>query len=162
MIHRRLFLVSFCLLLNLGSLLINCPYGPICCGQSLEEELKAIPLSQLTATAREQGDASRGAILFHQPQFSCSKCHSLGNATASLLGPDLTNLGTQATDEHLVESVLCHQSRSAVAMRLSPSSPPKTSWFQVSWWKDRKVRSCLGISLSPRLLTPSDRFHRGT
>lgn len=106
MIHRRLFLVSFCLLLSLGSLLFNCQYGPSCFGQSLEEELKAIPLSQLTATARELGDASRGAILFHQPQFSCSKCHSLGNATASLLGPDLTTLGNQTTDEHIVESVL--------------------------------------------------------
>jgi putative heme-binding domain-containing protein len=104
--RRRLLSVSLCLLLLIGSILTDSPYGPNSCGQSLEEELKSIPLVQLADSARNLGDASRGAILFHQPQFNCSKCHALGKPTSSLLGPDLTSLGAQTTDEHLIESVL--------------------------------------------------------
>ena len=80
--------------------------GPNCSGQTLEAELKAIPIPQLATAARELGDASRGAVLFHQPQLSCSKCHALNMASDSQLGPDLAALGSQTTDEHLIESVL--------------------------------------------------------
>jgi len=74
--------------------------------QTLEQQLLSVPAAQLAAEALQAGDAARGAILFHQPQSLCSRCHSTGQATASLLGPDLTTLPADTTDAHLVESVL--------------------------------------------------------
>jgi len=74
--------------------------------QTLEQQLLAVPEAQLAAEALQSGDATRGAILFHQPQSLCSRCHSTGQTTASLLGPDLTTLPADTTDAHLVESVL--------------------------------------------------------
>ncbi|HMO93142.1 MAG TPA: c-type cytochrome [Pirellulaceae bacterium] len=73
--------------------------------QSLEEELQRVSLEDLAAGARQFGDASRGAIIFHQPSMTCSKCHSIG-IEASALGPDLTSLGREVSDESLIESVL--------------------------------------------------------
>ncbi|MFN5288333.1 MAG: DUF6797 domain-containing protein, partial [Planctomyces sp.] len=74
--------------------------------QTLEQQLLAVSPSQLAAEALQSGDAARGAILFHQPQSLCSRCHSTGQSAVSLLGPDLTALPADTTDAHLVESVL--------------------------------------------------------
>jgi putative heme-binding domain-containing protein len=104
--RRRLFNDSVCLIPLCFLLTTTAAAVSNCRGQSLEEELKAISRSQLVDSVRTLGDASRGAILFHQPQLNCSKCHALGKANSSLLGPDLTSLDSQATDEHLIESVL--------------------------------------------------------
>jgi putative heme-binding domain-containing protein len=75
-------------------------------GQSLESELQQIPFKELAAAAREQGDAARGAVVFFQPHMACSKCHAIGKPPLTGLGPDLTALNKDATDESLVESVL--------------------------------------------------------
>ena len=72
----------------------------------LEEELKRIPVGDLASLARSDGDASRGAILFFQQQMSCAKCHAVGKANQNGLGPDLTALGKDVSDEVLVEAVL--------------------------------------------------------
>src|SRR5262249_28013917 len=48
---------------------------------------------------------ARGAVLFHLPQAGCTKCHAV-DGSPSPLGPDLTRLGKDATDAHVVESVL--------------------------------------------------------
>ncbi len=74
--------------------------------QSLDAELQQVPAKQLAAAAHESGDAVRGAIVFFQPHMACSKCHVVGKAATNSLGPDLTTLGKEATDEALVESVL--------------------------------------------------------
>jgi len=75
-------------------------------GQSLEAELQRAPFKDLAAAAREHGDAARGAVVFFQPHMACSKCHAIGKPPLTGLGPDLTALNKDTTDESLVESVL--------------------------------------------------------
>ena len=36
--------------------------------QTLEDQLRSVPVSQLAAQAKQEGDAVRGAIVFHQQQ----------------------------------------------------------------------------------------------
>jgi putative heme-binding domain-containing protein len=74
--------------------------------QWLEDELRQIPFEKLAASARESGDAARGAVVFFQPHMACFKCHTVGDSSAVLPGPDLTKLGHDTSDESLVESVL--------------------------------------------------------
>jgi len=72
----------------------------------LADQLLAGDLSKLAAEAREHGDASRGALLFHQQHLMCVKCHR-GEEDARL-GPDLTKQpkdGRQS-DLHLIEAIL--------------------------------------------------------
>ena len=71
-----------------------------------DADLQQVSARELAAAARELGDAARGAVVFFQPHMACSKCHAVVKAVASSLGPDLTTLGKEATDESLVESVL--------------------------------------------------------
>ncbi|MEQ9410353.1 MAG: DUF6797 domain-containing protein [Fuerstiella sp.] len=75
--------------------------------QTLEQQLQRSSAAQLAAAARINGDAQRGAILFHQVHVGCVKCHSVDGLSNSL-GPDLTRLGQQqnATDEHIISSLL--------------------------------------------------------
>ena len=72
---------------------------------TLEQQLMSEGARQLARAAREKGNARRGAIVFHQPQTACSKCHSASH-TENPLGPDLTALPDETTDLHLVESIL--------------------------------------------------------
>ncbi len=72
--------------------------------QSLSHQLKNEGLSALAKAARETGDAIRGAVLLPQEKLGCANCHLAGNK--QLLGPDLTKLEKQITDEYLVESIL--------------------------------------------------------
>ena len=75
--------------------------------QTLEQQVLNEPPALLAKTAREAGDARRGAILFHQVHVGCVKCHAVDGSSNSL-GPDLTKLGQQknATDEYVVNSLL--------------------------------------------------------
>ena len=73
--------------------------------QSLEDELKLAGAANLVKAARELGDAQRGAVVFYQPQLACTRCHIPDKETGRL-GPDLTRLGKDASDVHLVESIL--------------------------------------------------------
>jgi putative heme-binding domain-containing protein len=59
----------------------------------------------LAKAAREKGDASRGAFVFHRPELLCTRCHTAGEEMGKL-GPDLAKAGKEATDVYLVESVL--------------------------------------------------------
>lgn len=74
--------------------------------QSLDEELRRTPLSELVQAARASGDAARGAVVFFQPYMACAKCHAAGHSAAPALGPDLTTIGREVSDEAIVESVL--------------------------------------------------------
>ena len=98
----------FCLAFSAG-------LARVCCGQTpLQERLVAEGSSSLAKAARSDGDAQRGAILFHQPFLACAKCHAVGQVanlpgdSPSLLtlGPDLAKLGKETTAEALVESIL--------------------------------------------------------
>ena len=72
---------------------------------TITERLQVRGIASLVKSAREIGDARRGALLFHQPIFQCSKCHSIGEQD-SPLGPNLAMWKEQPTPEHLVESIL--------------------------------------------------------
>ena len=74
--------------------------------QTLDEDLRRVPAAELAALAKTEGDAMRGAVLFFQQHMACSKCHAVEKASRKSLGPDLTTLGKEVTDESLVESVL--------------------------------------------------------
>lgn len=71
---------------------------------SLDQQLRAEGTTALAAAALAEGDAARGAIVFHQPYLACAKCHQIGHALS--LGPDLTRLDPKTTAEQLVESIL--------------------------------------------------------
>ena len=73
--------------------------------QLLEQQLLAESAVDLAKAAKSTGDARRGAIVFHQPQFACNKCHSVGDET-SALGPNLSSGESKLNDEELVDSVL--------------------------------------------------------
>jgi putative heme-binding domain-containing protein len=83
----------------------------------LEEQLLKEDVADLAKAARQQGDPSRGAILFYQPYLTCTKCHSMDEATTPL-GPDLTKPNKEATDTYLVEAVL--QPSSAIKKGYEP------------------------------------------
>ena len=79
--------------------------APIGSLRTLEDQLCSEDPAALVVAARSQGDAARGAIVFHQPHVACTKCHSVDDSP-NPLGPDLTRLPPETTDQHLVESVL--------------------------------------------------------
>ena len=68
--------------------------------QTLTEKLVAEDPAELVAQSQQRGDIVRGAILFHQGNINCAKCHR-GD-----IGPDLSRLGPKVTNESLVESIL--------------------------------------------------------
>ena len=74
--------------------------------QTLDDALRRRPAAELVRLAKTKGDAARGAVVFFQHYMACSKCHAVGDPSASALGPDLTKLGGDVTDEMIVESVL--------------------------------------------------------
>jgi hypothetical protein len=67
-------------------------------GEPLERQLLRENPAALAKAARVEGDPVRGAILFYQPQLSCTKCHACGGKEAeSPLGPDLARPARGAT-----------------------------------------------------------------
>ncbi len=72
---------------------------------TLEQQLLKEGASALAKAARQEGDATRGAVVFHRPDLTCTACHSAGE-DVSRAGPDLARAGADATADHLVESVL--------------------------------------------------------
>ena len=71
--------------------------------KSLSQQLLAEKISDL-ATSIESGDAKRGADVFLNPTFSCSKCHY--PKTGDRLGPDLSAKRENVTPSYLVNSIL--------------------------------------------------------
>ena len=70
----------------------------------MEQALLAEPLADIAADAREKGNPTRGAIIFHSPGTGCAKCHS--TIDESGFGPNLSIWKRKVDDEHLVRSVL--------------------------------------------------------
>ncbi|MBL8852794.1 MAG: hypothetical protein JNK57_02365 [Planctomycetaceae bacterium] len=73
--------------------------------QSLTEKLLAEDPVKLAEEARTSGNIVRGAILFHQGNINCVKCHR-PTAAQERLGPDLSRIEPTATDAYLIESIL--------------------------------------------------------
>jgi putative heme-binding domain-containing protein len=72
---------------------------------SLGQQLTRETAGALAEAARQQGDASRGAIVFYRPDLLCTRCHTAGEE-GPRLGPDLAKAGKEASDAYLVESLL--------------------------------------------------------
>lgn len=97
---RRSRRFAFGLALLLPAALVRPAFG------GLEEDLRQVPAGELAAAARTQGDAGRGALVFFRSDIACSKCHTVGREGVPALGPDLTALGKEVSDESLVEAIL--------------------------------------------------------
>ncbi|MDB4743389.1 c-type cytochrome, partial [Planctomicrobium sp.] len=73
--------------------------------QTLTQQLLQESSEMLVRQARESGDIVRGAILFHQGNINCAKCHQPAT-DKNRLGPDLSRLDKKVTDVSLVEAIL--------------------------------------------------------
>ncbi len=87
------------------TLLFNAYFPAESIGQTLEQQLLKQPAADLAAAALVEGDAVRGAMIFHHSSITCVACHSVGDRP-NAIGPDLTKLERQTTDASLVESLL--------------------------------------------------------
>lgn len=72
--------------------------------QTLTERLKQETPAELAEAARREGDAIRGAVIFARSDQGCAGCHSSGGVDQ--VGPDLSRLPSDRTDEGLIESIL--------------------------------------------------------
>src|SRR6185312_9243884 len=93
------------LLLTLAGVFSPAAAGRLAAAEFLEQQLWREGAASLAAAARRQGDAQRGAILFHQRILGCAVCH-LPTDDRPAIGPDLTKPQEGATDVYLVESML--------------------------------------------------------
>ncbi|MFM7077314.1 MAG: DUF6797 domain-containing protein, partial [Planctomycetaceae bacterium] len=76
---------------------------------SLAAALAAEARGELLASIDREGDAKRGAIVFHTAHLACLKCHAAGTGPAPL-GPDLARMpegvAADALRGHLVDALL--------------------------------------------------------
>ncbi|MEM6365552.1 MAG: PVC-type heme-binding CxxCH protein [Planctomycetota bacterium] len=72
---------------------------------ALENELLAQTPTELANTAIERGNAERGKKVFYESSAACFACHDPPKGVARL-GPDLTTMKKQVTNETLVDSLL--------------------------------------------------------
>ncbi len=86
--------------LSAFSMVNNCVHS-----QELTKKLLTEDPAKLAAEARANGDIVRGAILFHQGNINCAKCHR-PTAEVERFGPDLSRTDRDVTDQFLVESIL--------------------------------------------------------
>ncbi len=75
-------------------------------GELLEQQLLQAQPDELFRTAAEQGNAARGAILFHGNLMGCGKCHSVRETGPDLLGPNLTRPRADQSGAYLVNAIL--------------------------------------------------------
>ena len=61
--------------------------------------------ARLALDAREKGNIVRGAILYHQGNINCAKCHR-ASATLERFGPNLSELPADTPDESIITSIL--------------------------------------------------------
>ena len=73
--------------------------------QTLDKTLIDEDPTKLAQQARKEGNVVRGAILFHQGNINCAKCHRPA-AEQDRIGPDLSRMKREVTDEMIVESIL--------------------------------------------------------
>ncbi|MCA8989197.1 MAG: c-type cytochrome, partial [Planctomycetaceae bacterium] len=91
------------------SLILLLGICPTLQAQTLEQSLLATPAKELIKAVQEQGDARRGAIVFHHAVTGCAKCHSVAPENdPRRLGPNLALLKGQEniSDEQILSSIL--------------------------------------------------------
>ncbi|MFM7152332.1 MAG: DUF6797 domain-containing protein, partial [Gemmataceae bacterium] len=116
---------------------------------SLQQILLGEDRIALAKAVRDQGNAIRGAIVFHRPELLCTRCHTSGENGVKL-GPDVANLGKEATDIYLIESLL------------SPSKKIKKGFETVTvTTADGKTLSGLLADETPEKLVLRDSAHEG-
>jgi putative heme-binding domain-containing protein len=71
----------------------------------LESQLRAEDPSYLVRASRLQGDARRGAILFHRPSSGCIICHSVAGHGGHV-GPDLARPRPDLDPQGAIEAIL--------------------------------------------------------
>lgn len=91
--------------------------GLVADDQTLEAKLKLEQPDALAASARQEGDARRGAIVFHRSMMTCAACHTVDGSSNSR-GPDLTSIDRKTTDAEIVESIL--EPSKAIASNFAP------------------------------------------
>ncbi len=94
-----------CILLSLLATMSLFEFTSISSAQTLTEKLIAEDPAELAHQARQDGDIVRGAILFHQGNINCAKCHR-PTSEQDRIGPDLGRIEAKVTDEFLIESIL--------------------------------------------------------
>jgi putative heme-binding domain-containing protein len=99
-VRFRTFCWSLCFIL-----LLNAGFVTEVAGQTLEQRLLQERPAELAASALAEGDAVRGALIFHHSSITCVACHSVGDRP-NAIGPDLAKLDPKTSDLALVESVL--------------------------------------------------------
>lgn len=70
----------------------------------LEQELRSESLEQLVAQAWKSGDPVKGAKLFYNEKVACATCHDVPHGYQ--MGPELTSARKDATEQHLLKSIL--------------------------------------------------------
>ena len=103
--HRQLRFLVTATLLAIGIASCHSANCPSACGQTLSEKLIAENATQLAKEARKKGDIVRGAILFHQGNINCARCHRPA-AGENRIAPDLGKIDAAVTDEKIIESIL--------------------------------------------------------
>ena len=73
--------------------------------QTLNQQLISEDSAKLVEEALSYGDPIRGAILFHQGNINCAKCHRAVKG-AKPIGPDLSRIEPETKNESIVESIL--------------------------------------------------------
>lgn len=73
--------------------------------RTLTEQLQQENADKLILDAQERGDIVRGAILFHQGNIACSKCHR-PIEEKDRIGPNLSRLPEDVSPSSIVESIL--------------------------------------------------------
>ena len=81
----------------------------------------------LARQAIEQGDATRGARVFYRPQLACARCHVAGDWRRTRSAPTWPRSGKEATDAHLVESILAPSKVDQAGVTRPSRSPSPTA-----------------------------------
>lgn len=68
-------------------------------------ELSADELLVLVGEVRANGDAKRGAEIYHREELGCVACHAIGGS-GGVIGPDLGALGTAQTFDFIIGAIL--------------------------------------------------------
>jgi putative heme-binding domain-containing protein len=92
-----------CLLVMIATLAASptCGFGQ----GTIAEQLAAEGPEALAVAARREGNAERGAIVFHLPQSTCTRCHAVNDHSPSL-GPSLITSKDALDDARIVEAIL--------------------------------------------------------
>ncbi|GAA4444632.1 L-sorbosone dehydrogenase [Novipirellula rosea] len=73
--------------------------------ESLNLQLLAEDLAQLTHDVETDGDADRGEDIYRRKSLSCTSCHGIG-PVGPVIGPNLVAVGAAAKTDYIVESIL--------------------------------------------------------